>query len=124
MLELGRGVQGITFEVIRSFQLEQEQRSCWESYQTRSFQDKRCQRMTHTSKKSWSCSKSREVIPNVNIDNIKKAIKAEQDGRYAARVVAVLKACVQEAVSYDGNKFEVLKNGYLESSVFLCRKIA
>ena len=108
--------------MIRSFQLEQEQRSCWESYQTRSFQDKRCQRMTHTSKKSWSCSKSREVIPHVNIDYIEKAMKVEQDGRLTASVVAVLKACVQEAVSYDGNKFEVLKTAMWKVLFFLCRK--
>ena len=45
----------------------------------------------------------------MNTDNIKKAIRAEQDGRYAARVVAIKKAFVQEAVSHDENKFEVLK---------------
>ena len=60
----------------------------------------------------------------MNIDNIKKAIRAEQDGGLTARVVAILMACVQEAVSDDENKFQVLKTVVWKVLFFLCRKIA
>ena len=97
MLEMSRGGQGITSEVVRTFQRDgMRARQLLERMQ--SFEEKRGQRMTQRSKKSTRCrtsSTSRRLQ-----DDDWKAMEAEKKA-LPNGVVAISKKCVQEAVSED-----------------------